>query len=159
MSMEIICQKNTYLSDNTKFKIVAYWNVRKDGTYYTQLEKDLKKHRKYIDSWDYSITEGGKTITNHEQAFFKLYVYAQKNIARAEKILIYMNDLAEEKQYLICKLEQDFNACQIIVPIFKDDDLGIGHRYVNFLPVLPEPCKLVQRTLNKKPKTILDYSA
>lgn len=158
MSMDIICQKKTYLSDNTKFKIVAYWNVKPNGQYWTIAEKNLRMHRKYIDSYDYHTTKEGRTITRHDEAFYKLLVFAEKNISKAEKMLIYMNNLADEKQYLIGSLVNDKDNCKLIIPVFKNDSLGIGHVYVDNLPINPfEESKLIQRVLTKKPKTIYDY--
>jgi hypothetical protein len=150
-------EKKTYNSDTTKFKIVAYWNVKPSGQYYSVIEKNFKQHRKYIDSFDYVATEGGKTITRHDEAFYKLLVYAKKNINRADKILIYMNDFTTEKQYLIANLQTDEARCKLIIPVFKFDELGIGHVYVNYLPCKPlETSVLIQKTIEKKPINILN---
>ena len=157
MSMDILLPKKTYLSDNTKFKIVAYWNYKPNGQFWSIVEKNMKQHRKYIDSFDYVASAEGRTITRHDEAFYKLLVYAEKYVSRAEKILIYMNDLSQSKQFLLAKLVNDKDLCQLIIPVFKKDELGIGHVYVDRLPAPPlEESTLIQRELTKKPKSILE---
>lgn len=158
-----------YLSDNTKFKICAYWNRKPDGSYWMQHEKDLRLHRKYIDSFDYVNTKDWKTVTNHAEAFWKLLTYAQNNIANADKILIFLNEKDPAKvkpgtpvmvkQTLIASLVPNESECKFIVPNFYEPEYCPGHIYFESLPCDPldEPTFCWQKILTKKPRNINHY--
>lgn len=67
--------KNT----GTKFKIVVYWKIKKDGfTPYSEAEIKAKQNRKFIPSYDYTVSAGGVTIENHELALQKQYTFLDR---------------------------------------------------------------------------------
>ncbi len=159
MSQPNYCQKITeekFISNSTKFTLCIYWERKPDGTFYNVNEINAKRNRKYIDSYDYHNTASFKTITRHDEAFYKIMVFAQQNIHKAFKALIYLNDFAGEKQYLIAKLCKDELQCQMVFPSFTDEsDNPQGHVYVSGLNGPPlGTYDLQQRVLTKKAPTI-----
>ncbi len=145
-------KENYFLSNSTKFTLCVYWQRKPDGSFYNVQEINAKRHRKYIDSYDYHIGEGFKSITRHDEAFYKLLVYAQKNIHNIVKAVIFLNEFVERKQYMIAKLSQNELDCQIVYPSFTNPaDTPLNHVYVDGLKGLPlETYDLVQKVLTKK---------
>lgn len=149
-------QVRQFLSNSTKFTLCVYWQKKPNGQYYSVPEINAKQHRKYIDSYDYHIGEQYRSITRHDEAFYKMLVWIQKRIANASKAVIYMNDHGNEKQYCIAKLCADEDQCKIVYPTFSDpSDNPLGHVYVTGLNGPPlDTFDLVQRVLTKKTPSI-----
>ncbi|MGZ3931740.1 MAG: hypothetical protein ACXVP0_10305, partial [Bacteroidia bacterium] len=88
-----------YLSNSTKFTLCVYFDYKKNGAPWAHHEKELRLNRKYIDSYDYSPTADGRTLTNHYDGFWKLVTYANRNMKHIGSAILYCNDHAEQLQY------------------------------------------------------------
>lgn len=113
-----ILAKPKHEPDTTKFKLCVWYEKKRNGEYYTQFEKNANKNRHYHDSIDFILTPVGY-VTRHDEAYNKLLKHLEiykDNIIRA---LLFMNDFANDKQYIIGKFERDETKTRIIQPVFS----------------------------------------
>lgn len=91
-----------------KFKLVVYFNVKANGEYYTSIEKQYMKHRRFIPSFDFKNGHAAKSITDHLTAYNNLIDYMLKNAKRITKIMLIENDYINklEKTFVICNPNQ-----------------------------------------------------
>ncbi len=146
---KILPQPKVYQSDQTRFKLCVYYSHKPDGVPYSVVEKNLKKHRKYHDSYDYVHTAQGKTVTREDLAFNKLLHHVEQYKAHIESALLFVNDFAEGKQLLIAKFFKDEHRSIFIMPFFSHDEL-IGHVYYSHLPIAPIETHNIQSVTLKK---------
>ncbi len=140
-----------YQSDCTRFKLCIYYSHKPDGTPYNVIERNMKKHRKYHDSYDYIHSTAGKTVTREDYGYNKLLIFLEQHKAHIEFGLLFVNDFVNQKQHLIGKFFKDENRTQLVQPMFTNDEYGIGHVYFHDLhaPAL-ETSNLQQVTLRKQ---------
>jgi hypothetical protein len=105
-------------NDTTVFKLCVWYDKKTNGEYFTQWEKDVNKNRKYHDSIDFILTSGGY-ITRHDEALNKLLNHITKWEGHIIRALLYYNDFAHEKQYLIGKFDRDKTKNVFIQPLFE----------------------------------------
>ena len=90
------------------FKLVVYFDKKPDGSYYTITEKQYKKHRRFIPSFDFKNGHSAKSITDHLTAYNNLIEYIIKNKDSITKAMLiecdYINKL--EKTFVICNPKQ-----------------------------------------------------
>lgn len=115
-----ILLKKKHEPDTTKFKLLVYYSRKISGEYFTQLEIDDNKNRKYHDSVDFILTNGGVNITRHDEAYNKLINHLNKWQSHIIRAKMYMNDFANNKQYLIGIFEKEYT--KLVVPDFKTFD-------------------------------------
>lgn len=89
-----------YEPDTTKFKLIVWYERKRNGEFYTITEMRENKNRKYHDSIDF-IEYKGETVTRHDIAYNKLidHVKAYKN--NILRVWLMFNDFGLNKQYLI----------------------------------------------------------
>lgn len=109
----------------SKFKLICYYNVKKDGSFYSIAEKQMKKHRRPIPSIDIYNGISGIVRTDHEIAYNTLLTYCLQNVARLEKAMLIVNDYANGEELTILLFNpQLIAASQSIQPVFKDVESG-----------------------------------
>lgn len=113
-----ILAKPKHEPDTTKFKLVVFYEKKPNGEYWTQYEKAEKKNRKYHDSIDFILTPVGY-VTRHDEALNKLLHHIEKFKDNISTALLYMNDFANDKQYLIGKFSKDETKNVFVQPVFK----------------------------------------
>lgn len=108
-----------------KFKLICYYNQKKDGSFYSVAEKQMKKHRRPIPSIDIYNGISGVVRTDHEIAYNSLLTYCLQNAARLEKAMLIVNDYASGEELTILLFNpQVVIASQSVQPVFKDVDNG-----------------------------------
>ena len=108
-------------NDSTVFKLVVWYDIKLSGSYFTQIEKDQQKNRKYHDSIDYYLI-GSNYVTRHDIALNKLLNHLEKwkyNIGTGTAWLFY-NDFANEQQHKIGVFNQ--NTVNFVQPLFNLKD-------------------------------------
>lgn len=141
-----------FVSDSTKFKLCVYYSHKPDGSPYSVIDKNLKKHRKYHDSYDYVHTTNGKTVTRHDLSFNKLLHHVEKYKSHIEFALMYVNDFVKGEQHLLAKFFKDEERSIFIMPLFVTDELGIGHVYFDRLSASPIETSYINVQTLKKTK-------
>lgn len=108
-----------------KFKLICYYNQKKDGTFFSIAEKQAKKHRRPIPSIDIYNGIGGVVRTDHEIAYNTLLTYCLQNAARLEKAMLIVSDYVEGLELTILMFNpQLIYASQSVTPVFKDFNGG-----------------------------------
>lgn len=112
-----------------KFKLVVYFDLKPNGEFYTSIEKQYMKHRRFIPSFDFKNGHAAKSITDHLTAYNNLIDYMLKNAKRITKVMLIENDYTNklEKTFIVCNPNQmafaDFRE-----PMFSAPD-GNGNIY------------------------------
>lgn len=112
-----------------KFKLVVYFDLKPNSEYYTSIEKQYMKHRRFIPSFDFKNGHAAKSITDHLTAYNNLIEYMLKNAKRITKVMLIENDYTNklEKTFIVCNPNQmafaDFRE-----PLFSAPD-GNGNIY------------------------------
>lgn len=112
-----ILAKPKHEQDTTKFKLICWYSEKPNGEYYSELEKQQNRNRKYHDSIDFILTPGGY-ITRHDEALNKLLHHLEKYKSKIINAWLLMNDFADSKQYLIGQFFKDENKNKFIQPLF-----------------------------------------
>lgn len=109
----------------SKFKLICYFNCKKDGSFYSSIEKERKLHRRTIPSIDFYNGISGVSRTDHEIAYNALLTYCLQNAARLDKAMLIVNDYIEELELTILLFNpKHIAASQSVTPVFKEDDKG-----------------------------------
>jgi len=144
-------KEKTYVSDSTKFKLCVYYSHKPNGVPYSIVEINTKRHRHYHDSKDYKHTTSGKTVTRHDEAFNKLLRHVKKHEGHIISALLFVNDFIEGKQHLIGKFfPKDADRDDFVMPVFTEDELGMGHIYYAGLTASPIETTDIQTFILKK---------
>lgn len=91
-----------HVKNKTAFKIVAYYEKKPNGEYYSAYEIATKQNRKYHDSFDYYTTRDSITVTRHDEAYKKQDKFFAENIHNMFSALQFA--IIEGKEYCIRKI-------------------------------------------------------
>lgn len=114
--------KSLHKKDNTKFKLVVWYNLKTNGMPYSIVEKNNNLNRKYHDSIDFvpsQTIDGIEYITRHDLAFEKLFNHLTYYSCRIDKALMFVNDWINEEQLTIINWHNDINRTKFVNPLFK----------------------------------------
>lgn len=111
--------KTPYEPDTTKFKLIVWYERKRNGEFYTITEMRENKNRKYHDSIDF-IKYKGENVTRHDIAYNKLLEHVKTYKANILRCWLLFNDFGNNKQYLTAIYDKYDKQKNIIVkPIFE----------------------------------------
>lgn len=124
----------------SKFKLIVYWERNTKGEFYTFLDKQYKKNRRYIPSFDFKNGVGGKTITDHELGYNNLVQYCLEKAHLMEKAILILNDYINEQELTILNFNpKDIQRSVFVAPIFKPMN---ENGYIYFDKLENEPIRI-----------------
>lgn len=97
-------ETGAYTAQETVFTMVVWYSHKKDGTPYSYAEKQAKKNRKFHPSYDFVVSEKGKTITTHNEAWEKALSYLTRK--RNTIITAFIETNIDGKDYQVAKVTQ-----------------------------------------------------
>lgn len=130
-----------------KFKLVVYFNQDKTGRYFTQVEKDAKKNRQYIPSFDY-VNQGGRLVVNHDIAHTQLIEYCLQNASRIQSARMILNDYINEEELTIFVFDpKNIGLSKYCYPIFKEQPQtgGVFFSHCDVAPVRVDKMRFYEK--------------
>lgn len=119
----VVTTNETFITDTTTFKMVVFFSHKVSGVAFSVYEKQQNKNRRYVDSYDYIVTVGGKTQTRHDLAYKKLGLFYNDHLNSIQSAILFFNDFENKKQHKIAVLynnkARNIQAC---IPTFADPD-------------------------------------